>query len=64
MSIDNLELKETLAKNTSAVLKGKDLTDDKFINWIEQAENKPTNSLQEAKNKWTIKRKHLQQSIK
>ena len=48
----------------SPALQGKELTSDEFKDWIEQAEGKPTISLQEATNKWTTKRKHLQSNTK
>jgi hypothetical protein len=40
------------------------LTNQEFIDWINRAETMPTISLEEAKNKWTNKRKQLQQLIK
>jgi hypothetical protein len=40
------------------------LTNQEFIDWINQAEAMPTISLEEAKNKWTNKREQLQQLIK
>ena len=47
----------------STILSGKELTNDEFKAWIEESESKPTNSLQEANEKWTNKRKNLQKSI-
>ena len=41
----------------------KELTIDEFKAWIEEAENKPTISLQEAINKWTNKRIELEKSL-
>ena len=43
----------------SPALQGKELTSDEFKDWIEQAENKPTISQEEAIDKWTNKRKYL-----
>ncbi|MBC7411977.1 MAG: hypothetical protein H7331_05930 [Bacteroidia bacterium] len=61
--------KETLTQNTSITtlspaLQGNPLTNDEFKNWILQAENQPTLSLQDAKVKWKNKRQQLQQIIK
>ncbi len=43
---------------------GKPLSFSAFKNWIEVAENAPTVSLTQAKEKWASKRKYLQQLIK
>lgn len=61
--------KETVTQNTSITtlspaLQGNPLTNDEFKNWILQAENQPTLSLQDAKVKWKNKRQQLQQIIK
>jgi hypothetical protein len=61
--------KETVTQNTtittlSPALQGNPLTNDEFKNWILQAENQPTLSLQDAKDKWKNKRQQLQQIIK
>ena len=41
----------------------KEQTIDEFKAWIEEAENKPTISLQEVMEKWTNKRIELEKSI-
>jgi hypothetical protein len=52
-------------KLLSPSLHANPLTNQEFIDWIERAETMmPTISLEEAKNKWTNKRKQLQQLIK
>ena len=61
--------KETVTQNTtittlSPALQGNPLTNDEFKNWILQAENQPTLSLQDAKDKWKNKRQQLLQIIK
>ncbi len=70
MATNTIESIDTDGKNTkhaellSPVLRGQEMSTNEFKDWIEQAESKPTISLQEAKDKWITKRKHLQQSIK
>ena len=70
MAVNKLQQEETFGSNTVHAeqnmpsLNDNELTTTEFKNWIEQAENKPTISLQEAQNKWTKTRKYLQQSIK
>ncbi len=45
----------------SPALPGNPLSIKEFTNWVEQAESLPAISLTEAKSKWKIKRKKLQQ---
>ncbi len=48
----------------SPSLSGEPLRLAQFKNWIKDAENTPTVSLTDAKEKWANKRKQLQQIIK
>jgi len=41
-------------------LAGEPINDDDFRNWVEYAENSPTISLTEAKQRWSDQRKKLQ----
>ena len=52
------------AVRVSPALHGEPLTNQEFINWINQAEMMPTISLEEAKSKWANKRAQLQHLIK
>ena len=52
------------AELLSPALQGSPLTNQEFVNWINQAEMMPTISLDDAKSKWTKKRQELQQLIK
>lgn len=54
---------EEVKENATNKSNRKELTIDEFKSWIEEAENKPTISLQEAMEKWTNKRIELQKSI-
>lgn len=45
------------------VLPGEPMSDEDFINWIEFAENTPSLSLNEAKQRWADQKKTLQKLI-
>jgi len=45
-------------------LAGEPINDDDFRNWVEYAENSPTISLTEAKQRWSDQRKKLQKIIR
>ncbi|MDR0794037.1 MAG: hypothetical protein LBE82_12070 [Chitinophagaceae bacterium] len=45
-------------------LSGNPLSNQEFINWLQQAEETSTISLKEAQKKWTNKRKQLQKLTK
>lgn len=52
------------AKIDSPALPGKPLSLKAFKNWVKAAETTPVVSLKEARKKWAVKRKQLQQLTK
>ncbi len=48
----------------SYALPGEEITEDDFKNWIEYAENTPTVSITEAKQRWATQKKKLQKLIR
>ncbi|TAE37416.1 MAG: hypothetical protein EAY66_05880 [Sphingobacteriales bacterium] len=57
-------LNEQATQKTSPALMGSPLSNQEFLNWVQQAENTNTISLQEAKDKWAIKKEQLLQMTK
>jgi len=62
--IRNENLQTETTELLSPALNGSPLTNQEFINWIEQAETTPTISLQEAKSRWANQREQLLHLIK
>jgi hypothetical protein len=52
------------SENLSPSLQGNPMTNEEFLNWIENAETMETVSLKDAKNQWAKKRNHLQKLMK
>jgi hypothetical protein len=48
----------------SYALPGKPISDEDFRKWVEHAENSPTVSLTEAKQRWSTQKKKLQKLIR
>jgi len=57
-------IKQQVTLKISPALVGSPLSNQEFLDWIHQSENTNTISLQEAKDKWEIKKEHLLQIVK
>ncbi len=68
-ALQDLELKKLIRivkkpEFNSYSLPGEPISEEEFKKWVEKAENSPTVSLIEAKQKWEIQKKKLQKLIR